>query len=73
MDNLNNIRCEGSRHFRNKREYLKDRISELATNSMNKNITDLYREIDEFKRGYQARNNLTKDENGELLAHPDPT
>jgi hypothetical protein len=33
MDNLNNVRCEGSRHFWNKmREYLKDRINELATN-----------------------------------------
>jgi uncharacterized protein YaaR (DUF327 family) len=42
-DNLNNVRCEVSRHFRNKkREYLKDKINELATNSNNKNIRDLY-------------------------------
>jgi hypothetical protein len=27
------------------REYLKDRIKELATNSKNKNIRDLYRGI----------------------------
>jgi hypothetical protein len=33
-DNLNNIRCEASRHFGNKKkEYLKPRINELATNS----------------------------------------
>jgi hypothetical protein len=33
-DNLNNVRREASRHFRNKkREYLKDKINELATNS----------------------------------------
>jgi hypothetical protein len=33
-DNLNNVRCEASRYFRNrKREYLKDKINELATNS----------------------------------------
>jgi hypothetical protein len=33
-DNLNNIRREASRHFRNKRrEYLKDKINELARNS----------------------------------------
>jgi chemotaxis methyl-accepting protein methylase len=45
-DNLNNIRRETSRHFRNKkREYLKDKIDELATNSKNKNIRDLYRGI----------------------------
>jgi hypothetical protein len=38
-DNLNNV----SRHFRNKkREYLKGKINELATNSKNKNIRDLY-------------------------------
>jgi hypothetical protein len=52
-DNLNNVRCEVSRHFRNKkREYLKGKINELATNSKNKNIGDLYRGINEFKRGY---------------------
>jgi hypothetical protein len=38
-DNLNEVRREASRHFRNeKREYLKDKINELATNSKNKNI-----------------------------------
>jgi hypothetical protein len=37
-DNLNNIRHETSRHFSNKkREYLKDKIDELSTNSKNKN------------------------------------
>jgi hypothetical protein len=49
-------------------EYLKDKINELATNSKNKNIRGLYRGINEFKRGYQPRNNLLKDENGDLLA-----
>jgi hypothetical protein len=52
-----------------KREYLKDKIYELATNIKNKNIRDLYRGINEFKRGYQPRSNLVKDENGDLLAH----
>jgi uncharacterized protein YaaR (DUF327 family) len=66
-DNLNNVRREASRYFRNKkREYLKGKINELATNSKNKNIRDLYRGINEFKRGYQPRNNLVKDENGDL-------
>jgi hypothetical protein len=41
-DNLNNVRHEPGRHFRNKRrEYLKDKINELATNSKNKNIKNL--------------------------------
>jgi hypothetical protein len=43
-------------------------ISELATNSKNKNIRNLYRGINEFKRGYQPRSNLIKDENGDRLA-----
>jgi hypothetical protein len=37
-------------------------------NSTKKNLRDLYRGINEFKRGYQPRSNLVKDENGDLLA-----
>jgi hypothetical protein len=45
-DNLNNVRRKASRYFRNKKsEYPKDGINELATNSKNKNIRDLYRGI----------------------------
>jgi hypothetical protein len=45
-DNQKIVRCEVSRYFRNrKREYLKDKINELAANSRDKNIRDLYREI----------------------------
>jgi hypothetical protein len=47
---------------------MKDKMNELATNSKNKNTRDLYRGIIGFKRGYQLRNNLVKDENGDLLA-----
>jgi hypothetical protein len=44
--NLNKIRRETSRYFGNKkREYLKDKINELATNSKKKNIRYLYRGI----------------------------
>jgi hypothetical protein len=40
-DNLHNIRCEVSTHFRNKKKgYLKAKINELETNSNNKNIRD---------------------------------
>jgi hypothetical protein len=57
--------------FRNKeREYLKDKINELESNSKNNNITDLYRGINEFKKGYQPITNLVKDERGDLLADP---
>jgi hypothetical protein len=61
-------KTRGQRAFQGKKkEYLKHEINELAMNSKNKNIRDLYRGINEFKRGYQPRNNLVKDENGDLL------
>jgi hypothetical protein len=67
-DNLQNLRRETSRTFRKKKkEYLKDKSNELETNK-NKNIRDLYRGINEFKKGYQSRINIFKDENGNLLA-----
>jgi hypothetical protein len=49
---VSNVRREASTHFRNKkREYLKDKINELESNSKNKTIRDLYRGITEFKKG----------------------
>jgi hypothetical protein len=49
-DNLNNRRHEANRHFSNeKREYLKDKINELATNSKNKNIRDFQIGINKIK------------------------
>jgi hypothetical protein len=70
-DNLKNLRSETSRTFRNKkREYLKGKINEPETNNKNKNIRDLYRGINEFKKGYQPRINIIKDKNGNLLADP---
>jgi hypothetical protein len=68
-DNLNNIRREANGHFRNKKkEYLKDKINELAMNDNNTNTADLHRKTNEFMRGYQPRSNLVKEENGDLLA-----
>jgi hypothetical protein len=63
-----NVRREASRHFRKKREYLKSEINELATNSKNKNIRDLYRGINEFEKGYKPGSNRVNYENGNLLA-----
>jgi hypothetical protein len=66
---LNNVRREASRHFRNKKkEYLKAKTNELETNNKNKNIRDLYRGINDFKKGYQPRTNVVKDEKGDLVA-----
>jgi hypothetical protein len=67
--NLNNVKCETNRTLRSKRRaYLKDKINELETNSKNKNIRDLCRCKNEFRKGYKPRINLVKDENDDLLA-----
>jgi hypothetical protein len=69
VDNLNNVRREASKHFRNKKkEYLKAKINELETNSKNKNTRDLHKGINDFKKGYQPRTNAVKDEKGDLVA-----
>jgi hypothetical protein len=65
VDNLNTVRCEVSRHFRNKKwKYLKDKINKFAMNSNNKTTRNLYRKVNEFKTGYQPRYNLVKGDNG---------
>jgi len=51
VDNLNNVRRDVSRHFRNRtKAYLKAIIEELETNSRIRNIRDLYREINDLKK-----------------------
>jgi hypothetical protein len=50
VDSLNNVRCEASKHFRNKKKiYLKAKIEQLETNSK-KNIRDLYRDNNDLRR-----------------------
>jgi len=46
---------------------MKVKIDELETYSMIKNIRDLYRGINDFKKGYQLRTNIVKDEKGDLV------
>ena len=60
LDNLNNVRRDVSRHFRiKKKAYLKAKFN---------NIRDLYRGINDFKKGYQPRTFIVKDEKGDLVA-----
>jgi len=69
VDILNNVRREVSRHFRDKKKaYLRAKIEELETNSKIKNIRDLCKGINDFKKGYQPRCNIVKDEKGDLVA-----
>jgi ribosome biogenesis GTPase A len=42
-------------------------------NSKNKNIRDLHRGINEFKRSYHPRSNLVMDEKADLLADSNNT
>ena len=56
VDNLNSVRREVSRHFRNKtKAYLRAKIEELETNIKIQNIRDLYRGITDIKKEYQPR------------------
>jgi len=69
VDILNNVRSEVSTHFRNKKKaYLRAKIEELETNSKIQNIRDLYRGNNDFKKGYQPRCNIVKDEKDDLVA-----
>jgi hypothetical protein len=51
-------------------DYLNVNINGLESNSKNNNMRYMYRGINEFKKGYQPRTNLAKDEMGDLLADP---
>ena len=64
VDNLNNVRRDSSRHFRNKKnEYLRDKFDELDTNI--RNNRDLCRGVSDFKKGYQPRTNLVQGVKGD--------
>ena len=68
VDILNNVRREVSRHFRDKKAYLRAKIQEPETNSKIQNTRNLYRGSNDFKMGYQPRCNTVKDEKGDLVA-----
>jgi len=69
VDNLNSVRRD-DRHFRNKKKaHLKAKI-ELETNNKINNVRDLYRGINDFKKLYQLRTIILKDEKGDLVADP---
>ena len=50
-----------------KKEYLKARLDELETNSKTKNIRDLHRGTNDFKKGCQPRTNIVKDKKNYLF------
>jgi len=64
VENLKNVRRDASRHFRKK----KAKIENLVTNRKMKNIWDLFRGISDFKKVYQPRTNIVKDDKVDLVA-----
>jgi hypothetical protein len=68
VNNLNNVRREASRHFRNKKKaYLKAKTDHLETNNMLKNTRDMYKGINKFKKGYQPTTKIVMDEVSDLF------
>ena len=62
VDNLNNVRCEASRSCKNKKKkYLQAKVLNLKL-TVTPRISNLYRSINDFKKGYQPRTNVVKDE-----------
>jgi len=49
------------------KEYQKAQIHDIETNSNTKNIRNVYMGINDFKKGYQSRTNIVKDEKGDLV------
>jgi len=67
-DNLNIVRREAIRHFGSeKKAYLRAKFEEIETNIKIKNIRDLYRGINDFKKGYQPITNIIKDGKSDLV------
>ena len=51
-----------------KKAYLKANIEELETNNKIKNTRALYMGINDFKKSYQPRTNIVKDDKGDMVA-----
>ena len=69
VDILNTVRREVSRHFRNnKKAYLRAKTEELETKNKIQKHWDFYRGMNDFKKGYQPKCNIIKDEKGNLVA-----
>jgi hypothetical protein len=63
VDNMNPVRRDASRYFRNKgKAYMRAKVGELENKTKYKNLRAFYNGISDFKKGYQPRNNIVKDE-----------
>jgi hypothetical protein len=66
VDNMEMQNMKLGKFAGQKREYLKDKIKKLKTN--NGSMRDMHTFINKFRKGYQPRTDLVKDENSDLLA-----
>jgi ribosomal protein L21E len=67
VDNLNNVRREANRHFRNnKTEYLKAKMEDFEINSKTR-ISETIMAQSMTKNGYHLRTNTVMDENGDSV------
>jgi ribosomal protein S2 len=66
----NNHHCHGNATVRSLHiiELYVAETEELETNSKINNVRDLYGGIKDFKKGYQPRTIIVKDEKGDLIA-----
>ena len=70
VDNVNNLRHEPSRHcMHKKKEYLAAKIDELENNSKIKISETCIRAPMIFKKGYQPRTNIVRDEKHDLVTN----
>ena len=71
VDNLNNVRCNASRHFRSKKKaYQKDKFRNLKLTVRSTISGTCIWGINDFKKGYQPRTIIVKYEKVELFADP---
>jgi hypothetical protein len=54
--------------IKKKKTYLKAKIEERETDTKINNVRNLYRGINDFKKWYQPRTIIVKDEKGDLVA-----
>lgn len=66
-DNLNSVRHETSRHFTKKQGMFERLVNQLETSSRTRTLGNCV-QTEEFRKGYQPRNNLAEEKNSDLLA-----
>ena len=68
-EDFSNLKRNTCRTFKKmKRDYMKAKVNKLEENSNNKNIWEMYKGINEFKKDYQPRVYVIKKHDGRIEA-----